>query len=101
MMKVGTKEHYELMEQFERDYPYLRLDRENGSSWKSGQIYQSGETNNYFKMYIGCLVIDSLILIVLVSAPCWVRPNSLTFSTVVIIFLRLVVDSKCDGNKEL
>jgi hypothetical protein len=50
-MKVGTKEHYELMEQFERDYPHLRLDRENGSLWTSGMFYENGETNNYFKFY--------------------------------------------------
>ena len=50
-MGIESKEHYELMEMFEREFKHLRLDREDKSMWKMGAIYQSGETNNLFLAY--------------------------------------------------
>jgi len=49
---IESKEHYELMEMFEKDFDYLRLDREkNKELWKSKQVYQSGEVNQLFLAY--------------------------------------------------
>jgi hypothetical protein len=43
-----TKEHYELMAAFEKEFKGYRLDREKKSQWTQGNIYQSGETNMLF-----------------------------------------------------
>lgn len=48
---LNTKEHYELLEQFERDFKGKRLDKENKVFWASGNIYQSGEVNQLFLAY--------------------------------------------------
>lgn len=48
---LGSKEHYELMYQFEKEFKHLRLDREDKELWEKGNIYQSGETNNLFLAY--------------------------------------------------
>ena len=48
---LKTKEHYDLMNKFERDFSYLRLDKEDKELWANGRIYQSGETNNLFLAY--------------------------------------------------
>ena len=51
-MKIGTKEHYEMIENFEKNFNYIRLDKEeNRELWKKGIIYQNGETNNLFKAF--------------------------------------------------
>lgn len=56
-MEITNKEHYELMQQFERDIkilqniPNLRLDREkNKELWKHS-VYEAGETNQLFIAY--------------------------------------------------
>lgn len=56
-LKFGSKEFYEVLEQFERDAKHLfygkRLDREKDkSSWERGFIYENGETNELFKLFI-------------------------------------------------
>lgn len=51
-MTIGSKEHYEILEQFEKNFKGMRLDRENKSLWKMGQVYENGETNNLYKAYI-------------------------------------------------
>jgi hypothetical protein len=49
---IGDKEHYEMLEQFEKNFKHLRLDREkNKDLWKIGQVYECGETNNLYKAY--------------------------------------------------
>lgn len=51
-MSVTSKEAYELMEQFERDYHHLRLDREKDKTlWARGNVYEDGETNKTFAIY--------------------------------------------------
>ena len=46
---IATKEHYDLMAQFERVYKGLRFDREvDKNLWKMGYVYQSPETNKLF-----------------------------------------------------
>ena len=52
-MTIGSKEHYDILEQFEKNFKYMRLDKElNKDLWKNGQVYQSGETNNLYNAYI-------------------------------------------------
>ena len=49
---IDTKEHYDLMAQFERSFRGLRFDREEDKElWKMGYVYQSGETNKLFLAY--------------------------------------------------
>jgi hypothetical protein len=50
-MDLGSREHYELMEAFEREFRGHRLDREDKEFWRIEQIYQSGETNDLFLAY--------------------------------------------------
>ena len=48
-----SKEHYDLMTQFEKDCKDLgvRFQREDKEIWKNGHIYQNGDTNNLFIAY--------------------------------------------------
>ena len=50
-MTIGSKEHYELIEMFEREFKGFRFDKEPKDIWPKGNIYQSGETNNLFLAY--------------------------------------------------
>lgn len=50
---LGTKEHDELMEKFEREFKHLRLDREQDKAlWRRGNVYQNGEVNELYSAYI-------------------------------------------------
>jgi len=51
-MTLGSKEHYDILDNFEKNHKYLRLDREEQSLWGIGQVYQNGETNNLYKSFI-------------------------------------------------
>ena len=52
-MILGSKEHFEIMADFEKNFKHLRLDREKDKELnKKGILYQSGETNNLFKAFI-------------------------------------------------
>ncbi|MCK9622134.1 MAG: hypothetical protein M0R47_16560 [Methylobacter sp.] len=46
-----TKEHYDLLKDFEKLFKHERLDKEDKKLWKKGQIYQNGEVNNMFKAF--------------------------------------------------
>lgn len=48
---LKTKEHYDLLESFERDFSSERLDKEPKDLWVKGIIYQNGHVNNLFKAY--------------------------------------------------
>jgi hypothetical protein len=48
---LNTKEHYELMAQFDREFKHLRLDKEEKALWSGGHIYQNGDVNNLFLAY--------------------------------------------------
>ena len=51
-MGIGTKEHYDLIEMFEREYRGEgRFDKEDRSLWPKGNVYQSGEINRLFLAY--------------------------------------------------
>lgn len=48
----SSKEHNDLMRQFEHDFKCERLDREEDKKlWSLGHIYQSGEVNRLFLAY--------------------------------------------------
>lgn len=48
---LTTREHYDLLEAFERIYRHHRLDREPKELWAKGVVYQNGETNALFLAY--------------------------------------------------
>lgn len=49
---LKSKEHYDLMAQFEKDFRYKRLDKEeNKEQWVRGYVYANGEVNELFKAY--------------------------------------------------
>src|SRR3546814_4261617 len=50
-MTLLSKDHYELMDMFERQFADYRLDREDKALWPQGNVYQSGETNALFLAY--------------------------------------------------
>jgi hypothetical protein len=48
MSGLTSKEHYDLMAQFEKQFKGERLDREDKSHWPRGYVYQDGATNKLF-----------------------------------------------------
>lgn len=48
---LKTKEHYDLMAQFEANFKHLALAKEDKGDWSRGIIYQNGNTNELFKVY--------------------------------------------------
>lgn len=47
-----TKEHYALMDSFEREHKHRRLSREKSKElWKSGNVYEDGQVNDLFLAY--------------------------------------------------
>ena len=52
-MTIGSKEHYEILSNFEKNFKEMRLDREkNMDLWKIGQVYENGETNKMYQAFI-------------------------------------------------
>mgnify|MGYP007069505986 CR=1 FL=1 len=51
-MTIGSTEHYDIIEGFERQFNGMRLDKEEKELWYKGNVYQSGETNALYKAYI-------------------------------------------------
>jgi hypothetical protein len=51
MSMLNTKEHYDLMAKFERDFRYERLEREDHDMWAKNRIYKNGNMNNLFLAY--------------------------------------------------
>lgn len=48
-MALFSKEHYELIEMFEKEFKGLyRFDKEDKKYWAKGNIFQHGELNNLF-----------------------------------------------------
>jgi hypothetical protein len=55
-MKIGTKEHYDMLDQFEHDIHLLAtfrgsFAREHSRHWLQGNFYCDGHTNDLFKAY--------------------------------------------------
>ena len=48
---LGQREHYALMEMFEKEYTGQRTDKENKELWAKGYLYQDGHTNTLFLAY--------------------------------------------------
>ncbi|HEB29336.1 MAG TPA: hypothetical protein ENI15_00460 [Spirochaetes bacterium] len=48
---LHTKEHYDLMNQFDKEFSYMRLDKEDKKLWGKSIIYEDGETNKLFCAY--------------------------------------------------
>ncbi len=51
---LHTKEHYEMMAKFEKEFTKKfmgRIDREEKTEWERGNYYQDGMTNSLFKMF--------------------------------------------------
>jgi hypothetical protein len=53
---LKSKEHYDLIEMFERDFSRQpsfrgRFDKEEKALWTGGHIYQDGATNTLFLAY--------------------------------------------------
>lgn len=51
MMQITSKEHYELMANFERSFKSNRLDKEPKDLWSKGVVYQDGHVNELFKAF--------------------------------------------------
>ncbi len=45
---LHSKEHYDLMEMFDREHRSMRLDKEDKAFWSKGHIYQDGRVNELF-----------------------------------------------------
>ena len=50
-VQLNTKEHYEMMNFFEKMFPYYRHDKEDKSMWAKGVIYEQPELNELFKVF--------------------------------------------------
>lgn len=50
-MALFSKEHYELMAQFEQLFKHRRLDREAKDLWSKSAVYQDGQVNDLFIAY--------------------------------------------------
>ena len=46
-----SKEHYDLMESFEREFSHYRLNKEAKEMWPREAIYQDGQANALFLAY--------------------------------------------------
>ena len=49
---IGSKEHYEILDSFEKQFSEYRLDKEARGLWIKGIVYQSGETNALYTAFI-------------------------------------------------
>lgn len=65
-MKLGSKEHEDMLKIFEKSFSHMRLDREKDKeSWRHGNVYECGETNQLYKAFISgysagrCVYINS------------------------------------------
>lgn len=51
MTMLKTKEHYDLLYQFEKDLKVLETDKEPKELWCKGIIYCNGKVNELFRAY--------------------------------------------------
>jgi hypothetical protein len=51
-MMIGTKEHYDLLVEFEKMFKSERLDKEEKSLWKKQIVYQDGQVNQKYQAFI-------------------------------------------------
>lgn len=48
---LNTKEHEDLIAQFDRENGHRRLDKESRELWRGGNVYQDGHVNDSFLSY--------------------------------------------------
>lgn len=48
MSNLLSREHYDLIDMFDRLYKGHRLDKEAKAMWPRGYVYQNGEVNDLF-----------------------------------------------------
>ena len=51
-MTIGSKEHYDIIKQFEKNNIGERLDKEEKHLWRKGIVYQDGIVNRLYNAYI-------------------------------------------------
>lgn len=51
-MQVGSKEFYDIMDVFEREYRYMRMDKEPKEGWKRGVVYEDPVANREFAAFL-------------------------------------------------
>lgn len=56
---LGTQEHYDIIAFFEKSYPG-RNDKESKELWRIGQVFQHGDRNNEFKMFLSGYMLGRL-----------------------------------------
>jgi hypothetical protein len=49
---LGTQEHYDLIEQFDRQFKGRRLDKEAKALWRQGHVYQDGHVDALYHAFI-------------------------------------------------
>lgn len=49
---LGTKEHYEVMAEFEKSFKGRRFDKEPMELWKKQRVYQDGNLNELFRAFL-------------------------------------------------
>lgn len=49
---LGTREYYELIEQFDKQHRGVRLDKEDKTYWAKGNVYQDGHVNEHFRSFV-------------------------------------------------
>ena len=47
-MQIHTKEHYEVISEFEKNFKGERFDKESKDLWPKGIVYQDGYVNKMF-----------------------------------------------------
>ena len=62
-MTIGSKEHYDILAAFEKEYSHLRLDREKKELWRMGQIYQNGEVNLLYRAFISGYALGKIMTV--------------------------------------
>lgn len=48
---LKSKEHYDLIEQFEKEFSHRHLAKEPKERWAKGNVFQDGQTNELFLAY--------------------------------------------------
>jgi len=51
-MKIGSKEHYEILADFEKCFKGHRFDKESKELWSIKYVYQDGEVNKLYNAFI-------------------------------------------------
>lgn len=51
-MQIRTKEHYDILTAFEKSHSGLRFDKEPYELWSKGVVYQNGEVNKLYGLFM-------------------------------------------------